>query len=94
MPNPINIQETIIQVRREVNQAQNKGLTFWEFYFQQFGFIRKNVWAIQFIILLFCGLKLYYYTISAQVIGLISSIAPLIFLSGITELSRTYTWNY
>ena len=73
MPNPINIQETIIQVRREVNQAQNKGLTFWEFYFQQF------------------GLKLYYYTISAQVIGLISSIAPLIFLSGITELSRTYT---
>ena len=53
MPNPINIQETIIQVRREVNQAQNKGLTFWEFYFQQFGFIRKNVWAIQFIILLF-----------------------------------------
>ena len=56
MPNPINIQETIIQVRREVNQAQNKGLTFWEFYFQQFGFIRKNVWTIQFIILLFCGL--------------------------------------
>ena len=53
MPNPINIQETIIQVRREVNQAQNKGLTFWEFYFQQFGFIRKNVWAIQFIILLY-----------------------------------------
>ena len=91
MPNPSNIQETIIQVRREVNQAQNKGLTFWEFYFQQFGFIRKNVWAIQFIILLFCGLKLHYYTISAQVIGLISSIAPLIFLSGITELSRTYT---
>ena len=85
MPNPVNIQETIIQVRREVNQAQNKGLTFWEFYFQQFGFIRKNVWAIQFIILLFCGLKLYYYTISAQVIGLISSIAPLIFLSGITR---------
>ena len=91
MPNPINIQETIIQVRREVNQAQNKGLTFWEFYFQQFGFIRKYVWAIQFIILLFCGLKLHYDTISAQVIGLISSIAPLIFLSGITELSRTYT---
>ena len=51
MPNPINIQETIIQVRREVNQAQKKGLTFWEFYFQQFGFIRKNVMSIQFIIL-------------------------------------------
>ena len=31
MPNPINIQETIIHVRREVNQAQNKRLTFWEF---------------------------------------------------------------
>lgn len=93
MPNPINIQETIIQVRREVNQAQHNGLTFWGFYFQQFGFIRKKIWIIQFAILLFCGLKLYYYPESIQAISLISSISPLIFLSGITELSRTYMYG-
>ncbi|RDY25486.1 hypothetical protein CHL78_017975 [Romboutsia weinsteinii] len=93
IPNPINIQETIIKVRKEVNEAQDNGLTFWEFYFQQFGFIRKNVWLIQFAILLFCGLRIYYYPGSIKVISLISSIAPLIFLSGITELSRTYTYG-
>ena len=89
IPNPINIQETIIKVRRVINEPQHSGLTFWEFYFQQFGFIRKKVWIIQFAILLFCGLGLYYYQGSIQVISLISSISPLIFLSGIIELSRT-----
>ncbi|MGL5245907.1 MAG: hypothetical protein ACRC7R_12095, partial [Sarcina sp.] len=39
------------------------------------------------------GLKLYYEGGSIESIALISSIAPLIFLSGITELSRTYTYG-
>lgn len=92
-PKSSSIQDTIMKVRQEVNQTQYSGLTFWEFYFQQFGFIRKKVWIIQFAILLFCGLRLYYYPESMQVISLISTIAPLIFLSGITELSRTYTYG-
>ena len=92
-PNPIDIQNTIIKVRKIVNENKENGLTFCEFYFQQFAFIRKKVWLIQFIILLFCGLKLYYYPQSIDIISLISSISPLIFLSGITELSRTYTYK-
>ncbi|MEG2934996.1 MAG: hypothetical protein RR844_00745 [Clostridium sp.] len=92
-PKPINIQDTIIKVRQIVNETKPNGLTFWEFYFQQFGFIRKKVWLIQFVILLFCGLRLYNYPGLVQVISLISAISPLIFLSGITELSRTYTYG-
>ena len=92
-PNPSSINETVLKVRRIVNETLIKGLTFWEFYFQQFGFIRKKIWIIQFAILLFCGLKLYYYSDSIQGVTLIASITPLIFLSGITELSRTYTYR-
>lgn len=91
--NPHSMQDTIMKVRQVVNETKYSGLTFWEFYFQQFGFIRKKVWIIQFVIILFCGLRLYYYPESMQVISLISSIAPLIFLSGITEISRTYTYG-
>ncbi|MGL5693166.1 MAG: hypothetical protein ACRCXA_03755 [Peptostreptococcaceae bacterium] len=92
-PKQSSIQETIMKVRQEVNQNQYSGLTFWEFYFQQFGFIRKKVWAMQFAILLFCGLRLHYYPESIQAISLISTISPLLFLSGITEISRTYTYG-
>lgn len=92
-PNPDRIQDTIMKVRQAVNETQPSGLTFWEFYFQQFGFIRKKVWFIQFAILLFCGLALYNHPESMQVINLISAVAPLVFLSGVTELSRTYTYG-
>ncbi|MEG1059695.1 MAG: hypothetical protein RSE57_05965 [Clostridia bacterium] len=92
-PKASGIQDTIVKVRKVVNETQYKGLTFWEFYFQQFGFIRKKVWVIQFLILLFCGLRLYSYPASMQVINLISSISPLIFISGVREISRNYTYG-
>lgn len=92
IPDSNNIQDTIVKVRQIVSETQHNDLTFWQFYFQQFGFIRKKVWLIQFIILLFSTFKLYQ-SESTQVINLISSIAPLIFLSGITELSRTHTYG-
>ncbi len=92
-PKSSSIQDTILKVREIVSETQCRGLTFWEFYFQQFGFIRKKVWIIQFLILLFCGLRLYSYPASMQVINLISSIAPLIYISTFTELSRTYTYK-
>ncbi|MGL4336432.1 MAG: hypothetical protein ACRCST_06005 [Turicibacter sp.] len=91
--NPVHLQDTIRKARQIVIETEDSGLTFWEFYFQQFGFIRKKVWLIQFIILLFCGLKLYYDPASVQAISWISSIAPLIFLAGMAELSRTYTYG-
>lgn len=92
-PNPKGMQDTIMQVRQIVNQSQYRGLTFWQFYVEQIKFIRKNVWIIQFVILLICGLRLFNYTNSIQTISWISAATPLIFLSGITELSRTYTYG-
>ncbi|MGL5642605.1 MAG: hypothetical protein ACRDDM_10065 [Paraclostridium sp.] len=92
-PKASGIQDTVVKVRKVVNETQYKGLTFWEFYFQQFGFIRKKVWVIQFLILLFCGLRLYSHQASMQTINLISSISPLIFISGVREISRNYTYG-
>lgn len=88
-----DVENVMEKVRYVVSENQSNKLTFGDFYLQQIGFIRKHVWIIQFIILLFCGLKLHYSAKSIQVVSLVSAIAPLIFLSGITELSRTYTYG-
>ncbi|MGL5558121.1 MAG: hypothetical protein ACRDC3_03160 [Paraclostridium dentum] len=92
-PNPEGIQETIMQARQIVSQRDYCDLTFWEFYFNQFSFIRKKVWIFQFIILLVCGMMLVYHQDKNQTIALISSTVPLIFLSGIGEISRAYTYG-
>ena len=92
-PNINGMNDTIMKVRQIVNEVDDSELTFFKFYFEQFEFIRKKVWIIQFVILLICGFKLYNSTNMIQTIAWISAATPIIFLAGFTELSRTYTYK-
>lgn len=91
MPNPNGINQAIIRAREVIQATEDETLLFWRFLFSQFGFIRKKVWIAQLFIILVCGLALCYLPEEAKNIAMISAAAPLIVLTNVFELSRSYT---
>lgn len=90
MPNPDGINQTIIRAREVIQATEDEALSFWRFLFSQFGFIRKKVWIAQLFIILACGLALHYLPEEAKTFAIISAAAPLIVLTNVFELSRSY----
>lgn len=91
MPNPDGVNQTVIRAREAIHPSEEEALSFWRFLFSQFGFIRKKVWIAQLFIILACGLALFYLPEEAKTIAIISAAAPLIVLTNVFELSRSYT---
>lgn len=89
LPNKNGMTNTIIQAQKLLNHNKS-GIPFTLFFFIQFGFIRKKVWLIQFVIILICGFKLISFLNEIEAIAMLSAVAPLIVLAGIFELSRSY----
>lgn len=89
-PNSDGINQTIIRLREVIQASEDKTLTFGQFVFSQFGAIRKKVWIAQLFIILVCGLALYFLPENARSIAIISAAAPLIVLTNVFELLRSY----
>lgn len=90
MPNPDRINQTFIRAHEVIQATEDEALSFWKFLFSQFGFIRKRVWISQFFIILACAMALHYLPEESKTIAIISAAAPLIVLTNVFELSRSY----
>ncbi|WP_050607516.1 hypothetical protein [Clostridium niameyense] len=91
--NSTGMEDTIIKVRQLVKQSEDKPLSFWKFFFLQFGFMRKKVWFIQIVIILAFSIKLTCSSKGVETLAMISSAAPLLVIAGIKELARSYTYE-
>ena len=90
-PDPAGIEQTLARAQKVMPAAKYPILPLWRFLFSQFSFIRKRVWLAQFLVVLACGLTLFLLPREAKTIALISAAAPLIVLTNVFELSRSYT---
>lgn len=90
-PNPDGMKQTVLQTRMAMPVIDYNSLSFWQFIFSQFCFIRRKVWIAQFFIVLACGLALFYLPEETKTFAVISAAAPLIVLTNVFELSRSYT---
>ncbi len=68
-------------------------MSFGEFFLSQIKFIRKKVWVGQFMALLFCTAVIFKSSGSVHSISLISALIPLIFIFGVSELSRAFQYK-
>lgn len=92
-PNPDGMKQTILQMRRAMPVLEDASLPFLQFIFSQFYFIRKKVWAEQLFVILACGLALFYLPEGTKAIAVLSAATPLIMLTNVFELSRSYTYR-
>ena len=91
IPNPNGKNQTIIRAREVRYATEGETLVFAKFLFSQFGFIRRKIWFAQLLIIWACGLALFYLPEEARTMAVISAAAPLIVLTNVFELSRSYT---
>lgn len=94
-PDGDGIKQTILKARNAMLTIHfsDESLSFWEFYWSQISFVKKKVWLVQFLTLLFCGITLLETSNMPNTIGLASTIIPLVFLSGARELSRAFVYD-
>lgn len=87
--------QTIIRARQAMREIQytEDTVSFFDFFIAQTKFIRKKVWVMQFLVLLFIGIILMEAQEAVSAIGLISAVMPLIFLSWTKELSRAFIYD-
>ena len=94
-PDEQRIEQTIRQARAIMRKVEytEENASFLDFFLSQFSFIRKRVWLIQFVILLFCASLLTGKREAASTIGVMSTLTPLIFLTWTQELSRAFLYE-
>lgn len=94
-PDEQRIEQTIRQARAIMRKVEytEENTSFLDFFLSQFSFIRKRVWLIQFVILLFCASLLTGKREAASTIGVMSTLTPLIFLTWTQELSRAFLYE-
>ena len=94
-PDEQRIEQTIRQARAIMRKVEytEENASFLDFFLSQFSFIRKRVWLIQFVILLFCAFLLTGKREAASTIGVMSTLTPLIFLTWTQELSRAFLYE-
>lgn len=94
-PDEEKLEQTIYQARRNIRRIDGieDTTTFFAFFLSQLSFIRKRVWCIQFAILLFFSSMLIGKHDTASVLGIMSTIIPLIFLTWTRELSRAFVYE-
>ena len=91
-PRADGMANTIIQGNK-ILQATESQVSFLQFFFRQFGFIRKKVWFYQIGILLICSIGLFFLYDSSEIIAILSAASPLIVLSSISEIARSYVYE-
>ena len=92
-PNPDGMKQAVLQMRMAMPALEEVSLPYWQFILSQFHFIRKKVWAAQIFALLACGLALFYLPEGTKTIAILSAATPLIMLTNVFELSRSYTYR-
>lgn len=65
-------------------------MSFWQFYFSQFTFIRKRTWITQLILLFFIVYIFVDKNETQAILTWFSAISPLIMLCGVKEILRTF----
>jgi len=88
-------EQTIYQARERMRRIDytEDTTTFLTFFLSQISFIRKRVWFIQFAILLFFASLLIGKQEAVSVLGAMTTIIPLIFLTWTRELSRAFVYE-
>lgn len=94
-PNEEKCDQTIDQARERMHRIDytDDTTTFLTFFLSQISFIRKRVWFIQFAILLFFASLLIGKQEAVNVLGAMTTIIPLIFLTWTRELSRAFVYE-
>ncbi len=87
-----NMDDTIFKARQIMTALvhADNNISFWEFFWRQLRFIKKEVWTIQFGTILFCGFLLFCSPGKKDVIGQITALLPLCFIAGTGELSKAF----
>lgn len=88
-----NAREQLVTFAREIDKKKEKRISFWQFYWSQFRFIRKKVWIIQLAILFLIVGKLMQADDINVTFSLISASTPLILLTGVEEILRTFAYG-
>lgn len=92
-PNPEGMDILMKQLKNKERLRKRYTIPFWKFYFSQFQFIRTRVWVMQFIILLLAASKLRQTGNANSLLAWVSSLAPLVMLTGINEMFRTHVYG-
>lgn len=90
MPDPGKMEETML-VARGLPPAVDDAPPLWRLLVSQLGFVRKKLWGMQALIVLGCVLALYCLPGDAKALAFVSAAAPLVMLTNVFELSRSYT---
>lgn len=90
------IEQTVYLARtqmKKVEYADNNSVSFFTFFLSQFTFIRKQVWVTQFLIVLLFATILIGKPETTTVVGNLSTLIPLLFLTWTKELSRAFLYE-
>ncbi len=90
-----SLEQTVNKARLRMSRYESAESTssFAEFFVSQFSFIRKNVWVIQFSLMVLFIFLIMQREEAINAIGNISTLAPLLFLSWTKELSRSLMYG-